>query len=196
MIKFFLTILLSLTIFFTAKAQFDAENIFGGANAAYAKPVGDFSEFAKGGFSYNIVGGYLLTEKIGVGVEYGSAVTAAIDTTLSSGVLGLQLYGLNSYLAKGWYRFSTGAFRPYVGVGLGLGRVSEPDVTIQGTTTKGAKRFGFGGNVELGFNIKGFNLSYGFNLSGKVSDEPVFGPNAAGLAANYHRFAAGYIYNF
>lgn len=194
--NFFLITLFSLSFVFSANAQFDAENLFGGVNAAYANPIGDFSEFAKGGFSYNVVVGYRLTDNLGVGVEYGSALTAALDTTLTSGLFGIQLYGLNSYLAKGWYRFSTGSVRPYVGLGVGVARVAEPDVTVGTETVEGAKRMGLGGNIELGVNLKGFNISYGFNLSGKVAEEPIFVANAADLPVSYHRFALGYVYNF
>lgn len=186
-----------LTFFFTSsQAQFEVEKLFGGANIAFAKPLGDFSDYAKGGFSYNVIAGYQLTENLGIGIEYGSAVTAAIDTTLETGLFGLNAYGLQSFLAKGWYRFSTGTVRPYVGIGIGGARVSEPDITIGTDIVEGAKRIGFGANVELGLNIKGFNLSYSFNVSGKSPKEPVFNPNVADLSVNYHRFAAGYIYNF
>lgn len=189
------SILLLFFFFTSSNAQFDANNLFGGANIAFAKPIGDFSEYAKGGISYNVLGGYRLTEKLGVGLEYGSAATVALDDSLS-GVFGLNIYGLNSLLVKGWYRFTTEGFRPYVGLGIGGAQVAEPDVTIGDDTIEGAKRIGLGANVELGFNIKGFNLSYSFNVSGKGPAEPVFNPNIKDLSMNYHRFAAGYVYNF
>ena len=200
--KVFLSALLLTLFFSTSHAQFDIEKLFGGANLAFAKPIGDFSEYAKGGISYNVVVGYQVTENLGVGVEYGSAITAAIDTTLETGLFGLNAYGLQSFLAKGWYRFTTGTVRPYVGVGIGGAQVSEPDVTGFDSTTgeevtiEGAKRIGLGANVELGLSIKGFNLSYSFNVSGKGPKEPVFNANVADLGVNYHRFAVGYIYNF
>jgi len=177
-----------------SKSGFQIENLFGGGNLAFAKPIGDFNQYAKGGFSYNIVVGYKLTEKLGVGIEYGSALTAAIDTA-ASGLFGVNLYGLNSYLAKGWYRFTEGKIRPYAAIGLGLARVQEPDLTIGTETVLGAKRSGFGANAELGVNILGVNLSYSFNLSGRSPEEPVIN-GAADLAVNYHRFAIGYIVNF
>jgi len=195
--------ILMLTFFFTSSnAQFDIDKLFGGANLAYAKPVGEFSDYAKGGFSYNVLAGYQLTEKIGVGLEYGNAVTAALDTTLQSGLLGVNLYGLQSFLAKGWYRFTTGTVRPYVGLGIGGAQISEPDFTFtdaatnEEVTVEGASRVGLGANIELGINIKGFNLSYSYNISGKGPKEPVFNENIKDLNLNYHRFAAGYIYNF
>lgn len=186
-----------LTFFFTTShAQFDLEKLFGGANVAFAKPVGDFSEYAKGGFSYNVLAGYQVTEKLGVGLEYGSAATVALDDSLSTGLLGVNIFGLRSILAKGWYRFATENFRPYVAAGIGAAQVGEPDISDGTTTIKGEKRWGLGANVELGFNIKGFNLSYSFNVNGKGPKESKFNANIADLSVNYHRFAAGYIYNF
>lgn len=195
--------ILMLTFFFTSSnAQFDVDKLFGGANLAFAKPVGEFSDYAKGGFSYNVIAGYQLTEKLGVGIEYGNAVTAAIDTTLENGIFGLSAFGLQSFLAKGWYRFSTGNVRPYVGVGIGAAQIAEPDITFtdastnEEVTVEGAKRTGLGANVEIGLNIKGVNLSYSYNISGKGPKEPNFSPGIKDLNLNYHRFAVGYVYNF
>ena len=181
--------------FHTSQAQFDTDKLFGGINIAFAKPIGDFSEYAKGGFSYNVIAGYQLSDNFGAGIEYGSAATVALDDSLS-GIFGLNIYGLRSGLVKGWYRFATDNFRPYVGVGVGLAQVAEPDITSGTTTVRGAKRWGLGANVELGLNFNGFNLAYSFNVSGKGPKEPVFNENIADLSMNYHRFAIGYIYNF
>lgn len=194
--KLLYSILFIVLFFQTSQAQFDADKIFAGANVAYARPIGDFQEYAKGGFSYNALAGYDIAENFGVGIEYGSAATVALDDSLSTGILGVNIYGLRSFIAKGWYRFGSNNFKPYVGLGVGLAQVAEPDFTSGTTTIKGAKRIGLGANVELGLNFSGFNLSYSFNVSGKGPKEPVFNENVADLNLNYHRFAAGYIYNF
>ncbi len=193
-----------LAFFFTSsQAQFNIEKLFGGANIAYAKPIGDFSDVAKGGLSYNILGGYQLTDNLGVGLEYGRALTVGIEkdsagVDISSGIFGAQIFGLQSIQAKGWYRFTTGTVRPYVAAGVGAAQVAEPDATDAdgNVTLAGAKRWGLGASVELGVNINGFNLSYSFNVNGKGPEEPVFNADVKDLSVNYHRFAAGYIYNF
>lgn len=189
--NFFCTMLFSLILLSAATAQFDSSKLFAGANLGYAKPVGDFSTYSKAGFSYNIMVGYKLKEKISVGIEYGSALTAAID-----GNVGISLYGLSTYLAKGWYRFTEGNFAPYVGLGVGLGQIAEPDITSGGITYFGSKRIGLGGNIELGINISGFNISYGYNITSNTPKTPAYFPDSADLSVNYHRFALGYIYNF
>ena len=139
-----------------------------------------------------------MTEKLGVGLEYGEAFTVALDDSLSSGILGVNIFGLRSIQAKGWYRFATGNFRPYVAAGIGAAQVVEPDYPdiTTAATVPGEKRWGLGASLELGVNIQGFNLSYSFNVNGKGPKESNFNQNVADLAVNYHRFAAGYIYNF
>jgi hypothetical protein len=194
-----LLFLLTFLTFFstTSQAQIDIDNLFGGANAAYANPVGDFSTYAKGGFSYNLVVGYKIKENIGVGFEYGGALTAAIlPDSIQTGILGINLFGLESYLLKGWYQFGESeTFKPYASVGLGVAVVSEPEITT-GTSTIGEKRTGLGASLELGVVIKSFNISYSFNASGRTPKEPAFTQFAADLGVNYHRFGVGYIYNF
>lgn len=193
-----------LAFFFTSsQAQFDMEKLFGGGNISFIKPVGDFSSVANGGISVNLFGGYHLTEKLGVGLEYAEGITAGIekDSTgvdITKGIFGAQLFGLRSIQAKSWYRFTTGTVRPFVAAGIGAAQVAEPDATDADgdVTIAGAKRWGLGASVEVGVNINGFNLSYSFNVNGKGPKEAVFNSNIADVGVNFHRFAAGYIYNF
>ncbi len=189
---------LTLTIFVLSigigHAQFDASNLFGGLTVGYAKPVGDFSDHAKGGLAWDIDLGYRLTEQLAVGVHYGAAVTAAISE--GSGVLGLENYALQSWLARGWYLLGTNKVKPFVGLGLGFSNVAEPDVTISGVTTEGAKRSGLGAMGELGLALGDFILSYSYHMCGKSPEDPVINGAPADLAVNYHRFAVGYLYNF
>lgn len=182
----------------TASAQFDAGKLFGGANLGYASPIGDFSEYAKGGFAYNLLAGYQFTEKLSAGIEYSSAVTVALDVEGGSGFLGFTAYGLNAFVVKGWYKFMTGNFKPYVGLGVGLANVAEPTIIINNVETEGASRLGLGANAELGLTIAGFNVSYSFNINGKTpsAEESVLNIESADLSVSYHRFALGYIYNF
>ncbi len=177
-------------------AQFEADKLFIGGNLGYAKPLGSFSEYAKGGLTYDVVLGYKITENFSAGVEYLAAVTVAIDTSGLTGILGANIYGLSGYYAKAWYKFKEGSFQPYASLGLGVSKFEEPDISIGGTTTKGASRLGFGGNVEVGFMLKNFNLSYAFVLGGKTSKEPVFNPEVADLGIVYHKLSVGYVYNF
>jgi len=189
------TILLVTT---TTKAQFEIENLFGGGNLAYAVPTSDFSEYAKGGIAYNTVIGYDITEKVAVGIEYGGALTAGFDETISTGLFGINLYGLSNYMIKGWYKFSENKVKPYTALGLGLSNVAEPDITIQGQTIEGAGRLGFGANAELGVSLAGFNISYSFNIAGRTpkEEDAIFNPIASDLPVNYHRIGIGYIYSF
>lgn len=174
---------------FNSNAQF-IDNVFAGGTVGFANPVGDFSEFANGGFTFNVFVGYHINEEIGIGFEYGSTSTVAVDTA-SVGGLNVNIYGLSSYLLKGYYKFTDGLIKPYLALGLGVATVREPDFI-----EKGAKRNGFGGSAEFGVNVKGFTGSYSFNLSGKSPKESVFNNATGDLPVNFHRFAVGYIYNF
>lgn len=194
--KLIFTITFTFTLLTVGQAQFDIDNLFGGANIGYAKPLGAFSDYAKGGLTYNAVIGYKITENFSAGVEYSSAITAAIDTSLTTGILGVNIYGLTGYYAKAWYKFKEGTFQPYASVALGVANFEEPEITSGTSTIKGANRLGFGANAELGFTIKNFNVSYAFVLGGKAPKEPVFNTNIADVGITYHKFSLGYIYNF
>ena len=194
--KLILMSLLSIALTETSTAQFEFENIFAGASIGYAKPLGAFSEYAKGGFSYEGHLGYNLNENLAVGFEYSATITAAIDPTLSTGIIGINLYGLTNYFAKGWYYFLEDDFKPYASVGLGASQFAEPDITINEELFPGSSRTGFGGMAELGFFFKGLNLSYGFVYGGNTSKTPVFNQNIANKTIMYHRFMIGYTYSF
>ena len=75
-----LTLLSVLFVLFISqiKAQFELEKLFGGVNIGYAKPIGTFTDYAKGGLTYNAVVGYKLTDNIYVGGEYASVLTVAL----------------------------------------------------------------------------------------------------------------------
>ncbi len=109
--KLFATTLFLFIFIFSVKAQSKGD-FFGGASLAYAKPTGDFSNFANGGLSYRTMVGVYLSEKLGVGLEYGGAITASLDNSGSSGIFGLELYGLSSYLAKTMVSFFHRNFSP------------------------------------------------------------------------------------
>ena len=189
-------LVLGISCTLSLSAQFDVDRLFGGATIGYANPTGDFEDFAKGGLTYTIVAGYKLTDHLGVGIEYGSAITGAIDTTLDSGIFGIETYGLNNYFLRGWYTFTEGSFAPYVSLGAGLSSVSEPDITSGTTTIEGASRTSFGADLELGVAIKNFNLSYSYVVGGRTPEETVFTSRDGDVGVSYHRFQIGYIYNF
>ena len=189
--KLLYTLLLVFGLSGAANAQF-LDNIYGGAALGYANPVGNFSEFAKGGVTWTVQAGYKITDRLSAGLEYSSAAVVGIDTTGNSGIGGISAYGLGGYLIKAHYRFTDGNLQPFAGVGLGAARVLEPasDISV------GATRVGFGANIELGIKLFGAIVSYSFNVNGKTPEEPVFNVGSADLGVNYHRFSIGYCYNF
>lgn len=182
------------------KSGFSIENLMGGGSIAYAKPMGDFSEYAKGGIGYSGILGYNINENLTVGGEVNRAATLSLG-----GASLVDLYGLTTVLAKGWYKFSTKKVKPFVGVGVGLANFEEPDVIFtttdadgvqSETTVEGSSRVGLGANLEAGISIRGVILSYSFMINGKSAKEPVFNEAVADLGINYHRIGIGYLYNF
>ncbi len=194
--KFIFAVIMFITFFSTASAQFDLEKLFVGGTIGYAKPIGDFSDYAKGGLTYTGEIGYSLNDNFAVGLGYTKTATVAIDTSLNSGLLGLNVYSLPSYYAKAWYTFMTGNFKPYAGLGLGFSQSGTPDVTVNGELIKGKKRGGLGAHLELGFVVSGFNLSYSFNMNAKTPKELNYNPKVQDLSVLYHRFNIGYRYSF
>lgn len=176
-------------------AQFDVHKLNAGVTMGYAKPLGDFSDYAKGGFAYQLIVSYDLSSKLEVGLEYAAALTAALDGEDLTGLFGLNIYGLDAVQIKSWYTFSEKKVSPYAGIGIGLARFSEPDVTINDVTVEGSKRSGLGGSAELGLKIGGFRLGYAYLLNGKTSVEPVFNSKIADLPVSYHRFVLGYVHS-
>ncbi len=194
--KLLLSVIVSITIFSAANAQFELEKLFAGGTIGYAKPIGDFSNYAKCGLTYTGEIGYALDDHLAVGLGYTKTATVAIDSTGDSGLFGLNVFSLPSYYAKAWYNFLTGNFKPYAGAALGLSRSGLPDVEVNGELIPGKKRTGFGAHFELGFFLGGFNLSYAFNLNSKTPKELDYNPKMQDLSVMYHRFNIGYRYSF
>ena len=188
----------TLAIFSTSGiSQFEIENLFIGGNIGYAKPIGDFSEYAKGGISYGLEIGYDLDENLAVGLSYSSTATLAIDTTQSTGLFGINAYGLTNYFVKGWYKFTEGDYVPYAALGLGLSQFAEPDISVGGAiVSKGSRNMGLGAEVEVGMKLKSIRLHYNFVLGGKSADTPLYNPNIANLPIMYHKFMIGWAYEF
>ncbi len=183
----------------SAQAQFDFDNVFVGGNIGYIRPIGDFSDFAKGGFYLNGIAGYKLDNQLGVGVQFQSSIVGAVNSG-DTGLFGVNLYGLNSYMAKGWYSFTQSKTKPYAALGLGIASVAEPDVTFTDgagneSTITGAKRAGLATDLELGVSFNGFNLSYNFNIGGKTPKAVINGADTS-IWVLYHTFNIGYVYNF
>lgn len=188
--KLLLSVLFACTFVSMAFSQFEIENLYGGTTFGWAQPIGKFTEIANGGLNYNIEAGYRIMDKLGVGLEYSSSATLGIGDS------GVNIYGESSYLAKANYRFLDRRVSPYAALGLGLGRVSEPDLTINGETTVGAKAWGFSTVLEAGLDIRNFIVAYRFNYTGNTPKEPVFNPNGANIPVTMHQFVVGYIYKF
>jgi hypothetical protein len=194
--KFIYTLSILISTLGITNAQFDLGNFYGGADIGFASPVGEIGDYIAGGFTYSASIGYRINDQISVGGEYTSTIAAGIDTSGTSGFLGVSLYGFNQYLATGHYKFLPGRVSPFVGLGLGLARTQEPTFIDSDGMEVQASRFGFGAKAEVGISIYNFVAKYAFNLNGRTPKETFFNTASADLAVNYHRFSLGYLYNF
>lgn len=178
--------------------------LYMGGDFNYNKMTGDFSNYAKDGISFNAWMGLRIKENFDLSVSYGYLQNKVIKNDQQGEIDGLEVYGSRILLLKGWY-FLTGPdnpLRPYIGLGIGGGVFTEPDIIIADPTisesviVKGQKSTGLAGNVEVGLNFKGFKLSYNYNLSGKAPSAPVSNLNIKNLGIHSHSFGIGYNWYF
>ncbi len=192
--RIFFSIITMLFILASAHAQFSAADLFGGANIGYSKPVKDIKDYAKAGVTFNIEAGYKVRENLGIGLMYQRAFTGGIDSDTLIVIDNITNYNLESFLIKGWYTLAEEEVKPYIGLAAGIARVSEPDVTTNTGTTEGTNRIGLGASLEVGILLRGFNVSYSFNLAGKTPENSVL-RGGGDINVLYHYFGIGYIYN-
>lgn len=189
--------LLSLFIMTTsAQAQFEIEKLFGGINIGWATPQGDVTTYAQGGIAYNGFLGYKVGDKFGAGIQLGETLLGGIDSSGSTGFLGLNAFGISTAQLKGWYSPLDGDVKPFASIALGAATVEEPSVTINGEKIPGKTSTGFGGEAQAGVSFQGVTLTYACVLGGQGPEEDNWNQDVGGLAFNYSRISLGFIYNF
>lgn len=196
MIKLAVTFLSLFLIATSASAQFDFEKLFGGINIGWASPKGDITTYTQGGIVYNGFLGYKLNDKIGAGVQLGEALLGGIDSSGSTGFLGLNAFGVSTTQLKGWYSPLDGDIRPFASIALGAATVEEPSVTINGEEIPGKTSTGFGGEAQAGVSFQGVTLTYAYVLGGQGPEDGNWNEDIGGMAFNYSRISLGFIYNF
>jgi len=130
----------------------------------YAKPSGGG---ASGGVLFSVEPKYGLNDNIDLGLRVESALVARGVTVSGESATG-DVAAIGSGVLTGNYYFSTGGFRPFVGVGLGLFSIASAGVltvdngqTEENVTFSGATKFG--GMVRAGFKAGHFVLGVEYN---------------------------------
>lgn len=193
---FFLLLILTGLFGFSVKGQIEFHNVIFGASVGTAISSKSFNNSIKDGFAYNIVAGYSISHQLRAGIEYSGAYPGSTEARNQSGVNGLENYKLNSYMVKGWYKITTWTVTPYVGIGLGLATLKEPNTFINEIEYKGGSRSGFAASGEIGISYGQLILSYSYILNGKTPKETFLNSAYADKSVNMQRITIGFIYNF
>ena len=193
--KLILSILTVITIISAVNAQFKFNNIFFEGKIGRAKPLGSFSEYAEVGITYSLEVGYHISERIALGLGKTKMATLGFDPSLKTGILGINLHGLSSYYAKTWYTLLEGTVKPYIALGLGIGRSQISNLRID-VPLEVTKKTDFAAHAELGLILGGFNLSYSFNYNGKTPKGFDYNPSTQDLPIIFHRASLGYRFDF
>lgn len=160
--KRILVILFALVTFSATAQEFKPFKV--NLSLGFAKPSGGGSS---GGVLFGIEPKYGLTDNIDLGVRLESALVARGVTVMNETATG-DVAGISSALLTGNYLFSTGGFRPFIGVGLGIFNVASAGViTVDDGQTNEDVSFSaatkLGGMVRAGFKAGHFVLGVEYN---------------------------------
>lgn len=141
-----------------------AQRISASAQLGWSVPKGeafayDESSGGKGGIGYTADILYHFAkfeDKLAAGVVYNGALIAGGGT--SDGFLDIDLYYLELYGVKGYYRFFKSAISPYVSLSLGLSHLATPEISGS-ITVEGHDSFSLGIAPEFGIELGGFIMS-------------------------------------
>jgi len=130
----------------------------------FAKPLG---VGASGGVLFGIEPKYGLNDNIDLGVRLESALVARGVTVMGESATG-DVAGISSAVLTGNYLLSTGNFRPFIGLGLGLFNVASAGViTVDNGQTNENVSFSaatkLGAMVRAGFKAGHFVVGVEYN---------------------------------
>jgi hypothetical protein len=153
-----------LSLFFVSNTY--AQKVSAAAFLGWSVPQGEAFTYdegtgGKGGLGYTADILYhfeKFDDKLAAGLVYNGAILAGGGTSGES--LNLDMYGLNLYGVKGYYRFFNTTVSPYAAFSTGLTRLEVPEVTSNGEVIeKGGSSFSFGMAPEIGIELGGFTIS-------------------------------------
>ncbi len=174
----------------------NAQKIALGGGLGGAKLTGDLGEGGSFGLQYLLEGKYFFTDQLAAGLEYnGNAIAFGND----GGLFGVSAYGATLYLAKGEYFLTKGTVQPYVGLGLGLGQISTPEITISdgsggSSTIPSESSFNLAVSPRLGVQISSFALEFAYNFSGKTPKSELQNTSVADMPFNFFNITVKYNY--
>jgi hypothetical protein len=189
-----------LAIILLATTSLSAQRKFaGGVGLGASKLTGDLGKGGSFGLNYYVEAKYFITEKITGGIEYNSA---AVGYANEEALLGVSFYGNTSFFAKGEYFLTKSKVRPYVGLGLGVAKLSTPE--LSGTDANGASvvlvpeesKFNLGVSPRIGLMIKNFGIEFAYNIAGKTPNSTTFNVATNNKPFNFYSINLKYSYPF
>jgi outer membrane protein W len=156
--KVFLTLITIFAVNSFASAQaesygaFKVDVMFGYANPASSTAT------AKGGITFSLEPKYNLTDNIAVGLQLGSTILTSSNSAVGIAALG-------NYSLTGEYYFTENRVRPFAGIGAGLYKFGDIEITSGGQTqtiSGGGSVFGFA--PRAGLQIGHFRIAAEYNL--------------------------------
>jgi hypothetical protein len=120
---------------------------------------------AKAGVLLYLEPAYRLQDQLLVGIRIeAAAVVRGYDASVETGSVSASLSG--SQALFGQYYFSNETFRPFVGFGLGLNKISTAAATLNGEAFAAINESKLGFFPRVGFDAGHFTLSVDYNLIG------------------------------
>ncbi len=174
----------------------NAQKIAIGGGLGAAKLTGDLGKDGSFGLQYLLEGKYFFTDQLAAGLEYnGNAIAFGND----GGLFGVSAYGATLYLAKGEYFLTNGTVQPYVGLGLGLGQISTPEITVSdgtgnSSTIPSESSFNLAVSPRLGVQISSFALEFAYNITGKTPKSELQNTTVADMPFNFYNITVKYNY--
>lgn len=133
-----------------------------GLGAGYAMASG---EGAKAGVLIFLEPAYRVSDQILAGLRIeGAAIVRGYDVTVETGSASASFGG--SYALFGQYYFNNNTFRPFVGAGFGLSKVSTAAASFDGEAFAALNESKFGFFPRVGFDAGHFSISIDYNLVG------------------------------
>ena len=133
-----------------------------GLGAGYAMASG---EGAQAGVLIFLEPAYRVSDQILAGLRIeGAAIVRGYDVTVETGSASASFGG--SYALFGQYYFNNNTFRPFVGAGVGLSKVSTAAASFGGEAFAALNESKFGFFPRVGFDAGHFSISIDYNLVG------------------------------
>src|SRR5688500_8641844 len=146
---------------FAAQAQ-EFKQFRVGLGAGYAMASG---EGAKAGALIYLEHAYHVSDQILAGLRLeAAAIVRGYDVTVETGSASASFGG--SYALFGQYYFNNNSFRPFVGAGVGLSKVSTAAASFDGEAFAALNESKLGFFPRVGFDAGHFSISIDYNLVG------------------------------